>query len=284
MKQGDLMYKFKFQHILFGALSITILLSGCKQNVMQSNWKDGNIFIDGRYSDWQPGLTFNEKSNIGIGFANDSSNLYICLTSSDQQLMRQVVFRGFILDIDIPGAKRRQFGINYPTGNNDLDFSQFGRNQQSKRMPGFNQDTRLRFDDIHTEFILIGPGKDERQIVPLENDYGIEIKISRTRRQIVYEIKIPFSLMEDYWETDKFNLQSDLIVTFKTAELDISAIRSRTDMGGMPGGRPGGMTGGGRGGQRGGMRGGDRPSGQGTQRPSIESFEFRTKVTLASPE
>ncbi|MCK4641425.1 MAG: hypothetical protein KAU06_08805 [Candidatus Marinimicrobia bacterium] len=278
------MYNFKFQHLLFGALSITILLSGCKQNTMQSKWNDGNIFIDGRYSDWQPGLTFNEKSNIGIGFANDSSNLYICLTSSDQQLMRQVVFRGFILDIDIPGAKRRQFGINYPTGVSDFEFSQFGRNQQTKRMPGFDQDTRLRFDDIHTEFILIGPGKEDRQIVPLENDYGVEIKISRTRRQLVYETKIPFKLMKDYWQTDKFNLQSDLIVTFKTAELDIAAMRSRTDMGGIPGGRTGGMTGGGRGGQRGGMRGGGRPGGQGMQRPLLECFEFRTKVALARSE
>lgn len=279
------MYNFKFQHLLFGALSITILLSGCKQNVMQSKWNDGNIFIDGRYSDWQPGLIFNAKSNIGIGFANDSSNLYICLTSSDQQLMRQVVFRGFILDIDIPGAKRRQFGINYPTGISDLDFSQFGRNRWNNMTPGFDQDTRFRFNDIHTEFILIGPGKDDRQIVPLENDYGVEIKISRTRRQLVYEVKIPFTLMEDYWQTDKFDLQSDLIVTFKTAEMDIAAMRSRADMGGgMPGGRTGGMTGGGRGGQRGGMRGGDRPGGQGMQKPSMESFEFRTKVTLASPE
>jgi len=270
------MYNFKFQHLLFGALSITILLSGCKQKTMQSNWNDGNIFIDGRYSDWQPGLMFNEKSNIGIGLANDSSNLYICLTSSDQQLMRQVAFRGFILDIDIPGAKRRQFGINYPTGVSDLEFSQFGRNQQSKRTPGFDQDTQLRFDDIHTEFILMGPGKEDRQIVPLENDYGVEIKISRTRRQLVYEIKIPFTLMEDYWQTDKFNLQSDLTVTFKTAEIDIAAMRSRADTGGMQGG----MTGGGRGGQR----GGGRSSGQGGQKPSLESFEFRTKVLLASPE
>ncbi|MBL7067418.1 MAG: hypothetical protein ISS29_06115 [Candidatus Marinimicrobia bacterium] len=274
------MYKFKFQHLLFGALSITILFSGCKQNVLQSKWNEGKIFIDGRYSDWQPGLTFNEKSNIGIGFGNDSSNLYICLTSSDQQLMRQVMGRGFILGIDIPGAKRRQFGINYPTGVSDLDFSQFGRNQQSKSMSGFDQDTRLRFDDIHTEFILMGPGKEDRQILPLENDYGVEIKISRTRRQLVYETKIPFTLMKDYWQTDKFNLQSDLIVIFKTAELDIAAMRSRADTGGMPGGRSGGMTGGGRGGQR----GGGRPGGQGMQRPLLESFEFRTKVILANPE
>jgi len=278
------MYNFKFQHFLFGILSITILLSGCKRNIMQSRWNDGNIFIDGRYSDWQPGLSFNEKSNIGIGFANDSSNLYICLTSSDQQLMRQVMFRGFILGIDIPGAKRRQFGINYPTGISGPEFSQFDRNQQSKKMSGFDQDTRLRLDDIHTEFILMGPGKEDRQIVPLENDYDVEIKISRTRRQLVYEVKIPFTLMKDYWQTDKFNLQSDLIVTFKTAELDIAAMRSRTDMGGMPGGRPGGMTGGGRGGQRGGKRGGGYPGGQGMQRSSPESFEFRTKVILARPE
>ncbi len=278
------MYKFKFQYLLFGALSIITLLSGCKRNVMQSNWNDGNIFIDGCYSDWQPGLTFNEKSNIGIGFANDSSNLYICLTSSDQQLMRQVVFRGFIFDIDIPGAKRRQFGINYPTGVSDLEFYQFGRNRRNNMTPGFDQDTRLRFDDIHTEFILMGPGKEDRQIIPLENDYGVEIKISRTRRQLVYEVKIPFMLMKDYWQTDKFNLQSDLIVTFKTTELDIAAMRSRADMGGMPGGRPGGMTGGGRSGQRGGIRGGGHPGGQGMQRPSVESFEFRTKVILARHE
>jgi len=278
------MYKFKFQHLLFGALSIIILLSGCKQKTMQSNWNDGNIFIDARYSDWQPGLTFNEKSNIGIGFANDSSNLYICLTSSDQQLMRQVVFRGFILDIDIPGAKRRQFGINYPTGDSNLDFSQFGRNQQSKRTPGFDQDTRLRFDDIHTEFILIGPEKEDRQIVPLENNYGIEIKISRTRRQLVYETKIPFELVYQYLKIDHYGLPEGLTVTFKTAELDIAAMRSRANMDGMPGGRSGGVTGGGRGGQRGGIRGGGRPGGQGMQRPLMESFEFRTKVILASPE
>ncbi|NQT64607.1 MAG: hypothetical protein HQ554_00295 [FCB group bacterium] len=194
--------------------------------------------------------------------------------------MRQVMGRGFILGIDIPGAKRRQFGINYPTGVSDLDFSQLGRNQQSKSMSGFDQDTRLRFDDIHTEFILMGPGKEDRQIVPRENDYGVEIKISRTRRQLVYETKIPFELVYQYLKIDHYGLPEGLTVTFKTVVLDIAAMRSRTDTGGMPGGRPGGMTGGGRGGQR----GGGRPGDQGMQRPSLESFEFRTKVILASSE
>ncbi|HCL00567.1 MAG TPA: hypothetical protein DHW42_10755 [Candidatus Marinimicrobia bacterium] len=275
------MQKTKFQYVLIGILLSTILLSSCKKSVVQSSWNNGQIHIDGLYSDWQSNIMFNEKDNVGFGVANDSSRLYICLVASDRQLMRQVMNRGLECNIDVPGSKRRIFGIKYPTGIENVASAQMSRGQRGRMKPESGEDTNIRLEDLQTEFILLGPEKEEQQIIPLQNDYGIGIKTGRSYRQFVYEIQIPFRLINEYLIVDESKLKSELTVVFKTAEIDLSEMRSGAGRtGGRAGGHPGGMSGGGTGGQRGGGRTGS----PGMQRPTLEKFEFRTKVLLASPE
>jgi len=275
------MQNTKFQYVLIGILLSTILLSSCKKSVVQSSWNDGQIHIDVLYSDWQSNILFNEKHNVGFGVANDSSRLYICLVASDQQLMRQIMSRGFDCTIDVPGSKRRIFGIKYPTGIKNVEFAQTGRGQRGRMKPEPGEGPNIRLEDLQTEFILLGPGKEDQRIIPLQNDYGVALKTGRSYRQFVYEIQIPFGLINEYLISDRSKLKSELTVVFKTAQIDLTEMRSGAGRtGGRSGGHPGGMSGGGMGGQRGSGRIGS----SGMQRPALENFEFRAKVLLASPE
>lgn len=275
------MQNTKFQYLLIGILLSAISLSSCKKSVVQSSWNDGQIHIDGLYSDWQSNIMFNEKHNVGFGVANDSSRLYICLVASDQQLIHQIMSRGFECNIDIPGSKRRIFGIKYPTGIENVEFAQMGRGQRGRMKPEPGEGTNIRLEDLQTEFILLGPGKEDQRIIPLQNDYGVVLKTSRSYHQFVYEIQIPFSLINEYLIVDESKLKSELTVVFKTAQIYPTEMRSgagRTDR--RPGRRSGGISSGGMGGQRGGGRMGSPDM----QRPASEKFEFRAKVLLASPE
>jgi len=292
------MQKVKTPYLIGSLLATMILLSGCKETVLQSNWTDQPIIIDGYYDDWQSKLIFNQKKKIGFGIANDSTDLYLCLTSMDQNLARQIMMRGFILTVGLPGAKQRILGVKFPTGMNPELLMQFQQMRgETGQMPrggpgrGFEPDRDFGnpFEEIYTEFLLLGPGKDEQRFMPLDNDLGIHVNIGRSKRSFVYEIQIPFTVISQYLKNDPAFIPAEIVLRFKTAELDRSAMRpDRDGMGERPdggmgetGGRRGG-TGGGMGGPGGGMGGPGEMGAPGEM--SSSSFEFKTKVVLARPE
>jgi len=231
---------------------------------------------------------------------------------------------GFIIQIDQKGAKSHNFGIKFPLGMDGQGFQpmeppddmsqETGQNMRGheRPQPGMrgpqgmsslnrsgqnNQDNGFmeRMDDLQTELMLLGPGKGQETIVPLENDLGLEVKIGRDRQQLVYEIKIPFDLLGEYMQSEQISTTKPLKVNFSTVKIEMpSGGPGGGDMGGGPGGGMGGPGGGGMGGMGGGPDGGmggpgggmgggpgGGMGGPGNEDSSDQSFSYNISITLA---
>jgi len=262
---------------------VLLLFVQCQETEVSSVWNDNRIQVNGTFSDWQSHLIRVEKSNAIIGVANDSVNLYLCLTTSDQDIVRQIMMGGMIINLNLEAAKGRQLGIKFPVAMEAMPF-EVGRERGYRRTDRSDdeQDRFRMFHDTQTELVLLGPGKGEMQILPLMNPYGLKAALGQSQRQFVYELQIPFELMSTHFGIEPPQPGSVIGIAFETDKVEFA----RDFRGGPPGdfeggelpvgGLPGeGRRGGGPGGS------GDIP---GRQFPDLSVFEYQLKVTLAGPK
>jgi len=261
---------------------IVLLFVQCQETAVNSVWNENQIQIDGTFSDWQSRLIRDEKAGVIFGVSNDSGNLYLCLTTSDQSTVRQIMRGGLITNLNIKAVRGKQFGIKFPIAMEGMPF-EAGRERGTGRMDrSDDEQNRFRmFRDTQTELVLLGPEKGEMQIVPLMNSYGLKAVLGQSQRQFVYELQIPFELISSHLGIEVPQPGAVIGVAFKTGKMELAW----DFRGGPPGGfdrgeRPeGGMPGGGMGG------GGRGPGGApGGQLPDAQTFKYRVRVTIAGPK
>ena len=267
MKQKSMIY-------ISAMIMVSFILIGCNKGSVQSIWNDQQLKIDGFYADWGTNLLYNEKSNLGFAVANDSNCIYLCLVSADQQVIRQVMMRGLELKIDVPKMKGHTFKIKYPVGMEGMDMSMMRSMRSGGKMGGFDQDWMGEtggpdmtppMEEMQTEFHLYGPGRDDKRIIPMQNNMGIDINVGRSQRQLVYEIKIPIQLIKDYFEIDQSIAIAEMVLNFKMPEMKMADMPSRGGMGGPSGGGMGGHPG--------------RPDGMNS---NSDNFKFSVRASLAA--
>ncbi|HPC35045.1 MAG TPA: hypothetical protein P5268_01875 [Candidatus Marinimicrobia bacterium] len=260
------------------------LLSSCKKVAVQSVWNDGNIKIDAVVKDWGSHLVFDDKSKVSLGVANDSENLYLCWVTSDPDLHRQILMNGLIVEVDQKGSKSHHFGIKFPLGSGKQGNSPLMPPDDRPKPGSFEPSQKgnnflAKFNEQQTEFILLGPDDEQETLVPLKNDLGLEIQIGFERQQLIYELKLPFTVISQHLGVDQITNNKPLLVIFKTEKVEMPFGHPDDMMGGPGGmGRPeGGM--GGPGGRMGVPdRGMDRPD---TESSSRQAFSYKISVTLA---
>ena len=101
------------------------MLSGCVDLTMRSSWKDHEIIVDGKDTDWVPDVMAKEK-NVTFGACNDDENLYLCLSVTDKitkaQLMglfKQDFYVWIDTGIGMQERRFRNFGLRF---SNDSAF------------------------------------------------------------------------------------------------------------------------------------------------------------------
>ncbi|MDH5468417.1 MAG: hypothetical protein OEY25_13450 [Candidatus Aminicenantes bacterium] len=268
------------------ALSFILFLSifflvGCGLFEVDSKWRDRDIAIDGKSGDWLNAMLYFEEERISLGLLNDENFMYICMIVDDPFIRGQIVRQGFELWFNPKGGKKKIFGIRFPIGM--LEAEMPPEEMKTRRVPmkpsrdeldpeRLNQVLRRQMDELE----ILGPGKDESMRMPVEKAKGIEVKIEIASGMIVYELKVPLHLSDEF----PFAIGAkagDLIgVRLETPKMDSGQMRRRMG-GGM------GMPGGGRGGMDGGM-GGMRMPGGGMRPQMPKPLKIRAKVQLASAE
>ena len=98
------------------ATLLVLGLAGCRPAEVPSRWLDREIVIDGDPQEWKGAVYALDGEATVLGLINDSMSLYLCLVSSDPNVSRQVLGRGFTLWFDPSGGKERTFGIRFPLG------------------------------------------------------------------------------------------------------------------------------------------------------------------------
>lgn len=263
-------------------LSLSVFLPSCGSIDVTSTFRNRDIVIDANAEEWA-GLPLRKEKNVSFTVCNDSSYLYLLLTASDRGLERQIAMTGLDLWFDPSGGSDKVFGIRFPV------------HMPGDRAPGMMDDgggidrdpgePRI-FAVTSNDMEILGPGKDDRMILPLAEAKDLQLKMSMTSGQLVYELRVPLVRDARHPNGIATSLPLKVGVGLETTKVDAEGMRER--MAGMapPGGERGEMPPGEggmpRSGGMGGGRGGPGGRHEGLQRENTpQSLSVWATVTLA---
>jgi len=276
--------------------------SSCGSIDITSTLRNRAITIDGDAKDWS-GLSLYTEKKVSVSVCNDSTELYILLTTSDRSLQRQFSATGVNIWFDTTGGSDKTYGIHYPVrmpgGFGPQQRGTLGERQEEPRdarehpgaMQGEPGEPSLMMDVNSNDFEILGPGDDEKEVVSLMQAKDVKLKMSSSSGLLVFELRVP--LVRDPLHPHGIGARSAnaIGVGVETPKFDLPQMGEHggrgprgggsqdgegPGMGGGGGMPPGGMGGGGRGGP-----GGGGPPGGG-QKQSTESVSLWAKVIPAT--
>jgi hypothetical protein len=174
-----------YSSILKRSLPLVFMgLFGCSSGLkLTSEWRTGEIQIDGSDAEWQRGLYYDEETEMLYSVRNDDESLYLLLKTQNRSTQTQILRGGFTVWFDPSGGKARTFGLHYPLPREHTPLAAPEENFESPMAEGLDQ-TPLELE-------IIGPQSDNVQRMPVFDARGISVKTARTRGTIVYELCIP---------------------------------------------------------------------------------------------
>jgi hypothetical protein len=172
-------------------------------------WEKDSLVIDGNDGDWISPLALgDEKQLFNYRFSNDKNNLYIQLSTLDENTIQRILRGGLTVYINSHGVAEvaGAAGISFPTGNRVKKEGQLLNDR-----PELQQDKHIALNSV-ADYSLFG----FKQIKTPENyDYGkpntegIEIAVGLNRSNaLVYEAMVPLRSFLNANELNSFNRKS----------------------------------------------------------------------------
>ncbi len=97
---------------LFMIVSVFILLPGCGNKTIDSQWTDQKISVDGIAADWQNFKLQNyDKQDMFLGITNDKDNLYLLISFKGLALSRRFSMSGLTVWLDDENKKKKVLGV-----------------------------------------------------------------------------------------------------------------------------------------------------------------------------
>ncbi|WP_147314011.1 hypothetical protein [Deminuibacter soli] len=198
--------------------------------VTTGSWQQQPILIDGDDGDWHKPLTyFARKEKFAYSITNDSTSLYILL-STKEQLTQQKILQGgmtVVINTNAEMTDLNAASIGFPTGMSSH------RGKGILNRPAItNQTTQL--DDLK-DYSLSGFNKNDEinyYDYGKSNDAGVEVNLNfNAAGELVYEAKVPLNAIYG----DKHALGKNIAVGFLIDGLPPEA-------GGRSGGGGGGVS------------------------------------------
>lgn len=162
-----------------------LISAGCGRLNFVSVWRDREVVIDGKFTDWQNSTVYyDENKRVVVSLLNDKEYIYICLISRNREIEAKLIESGFTAWFDPDGGKNKVFGIRFPVGMKRMGMSIEDKDLEKKLevLEGLQDKMEL----------MIGPGKPPLGLSLDEaRQQGIEAKIGREKGYFVYELKVP---------------------------------------------------------------------------------------------
>jgi hypothetical protein len=270
--------------IVFCSVIVAVHFFGCSSSIeIASRKADHPIRVDGKIDEWQGNLAYLKEKKLALGFFDDGSSFYMCMTTNDRQTQQQVLGMGLTVWLDPTGSEEETVGIHFPLGamgrEQPPDRGGFPMEQGQQQGP---EEMQGMVEKLNGQMEIIGPEKDQQRRLLVPSSEGYDVKVDLHEGRLVYELQIPLPKTGD---------KGILGVGFETPELVKSRMPQPGGEGGEgPGGMPpggGGMPPGGGGPPGGGMGRGGPPGGGmgpgGGSRPSMpEALNVWVHVRLSS--
>jgi len=196
-----------------------VVSSGCGKLNFFSTYRDREIIIDGKYTDFGNAMVYyDEKDKVAVNLLNDNDYLYICLISRNRKIETKLMESGFLVWFDPNGGKKKNFGIRFPIGLREmgiplekakkgLDANWRDQEDISDKIDKENEvdislDKQLvTLEGLQDKLMIMGPPPVRGKSPPgnkdmelnLQNTFnmGIEAKVGRQNGYFVYELKVP---------------------------------------------------------------------------------------------
>jgi len=266
--------------LILTLLLLGLTLAGCGSNITLVSKKavTGEIAIDGSDKDWEGSMGVVPDKNMAIAAKKDDKYRYLCISTSDENLIRKIIAGGLTLWFNEDGSEAKTFGVKFPTGKmkefgeGALPGMRGGADQpeameppENMGMPG-EEGTNMKkrpLRDIKFDELELYQGEDDQfprlmGTSRAASKYNVNASASLTKGSFVYEIAIPYK--NDFIELPQDTKESFFGLGLETGEVTMPS------RGGMPGGSPpddGGGFGGGMPGGSGGFGGGPGGGGPG---------------------
>jgi hypothetical protein len=274
--------------LLLLAFAGLILMGGCKNTEVHSQWSAEPVKVDGEMTEWPSGSTvYFEDSGVQLGLRNDSQNLYILFRFSNQAWARAIRRGGLTLWLDNSGKKKKDFGIRYAGGPSPSEMQEGQMPNRGGFLDSLTPEQQQRFIDMQTaaahQIIVINKKSDQEITISADGSSGPVVSFGSPQGTYTYEFSIP--LQKSDLSHYGIGAQPGQAISLGLewggmSESNRERMREESGGGGR-GGIGGGQHGGGRGGGMGGGRGGGPRGGSGMQPPAKQ--EIWVKTQLASP-
>jgi hypothetical protein len=165
-----------------------------------STWRDRDIKVDGSDEEWRGQELPVKGERFSLGIMNDDQWLYLCLPTKDPGTRTTIGLMGVVVWLDRAGGKKQTFGIHFPVPNppgaggvrRPPPPSSGGEGRaappegQPQEVPG------------QREIGILGPGKNDARLVPIDQAGGIEARVGVHQELMVYEIRVPLHRTADH--------------------------------------------------------------------------------------
>ena len=200
--------------------STVILLTGCEIPELKSRWRDREIVIDGKESEWGNYIQYyHEKSKTIICMFNDDTYLYIKVSTPNKMMQQQLTLQGLTIWFDPECSQKKAFGIHFPIG-----LQNYGKNtiRLDARTRSRQDQAKLKIiiEESQNEVEILGPGLDESFTMSTADaeKNGISVKIGRPKEVLVYELKVPLDKSGQHYYAIGTCIAEKIGIGFETGE------------------------------------------------------------------
>ncbi|WP_207632758.1 hypothetical protein [Foetidibacter luteolus] len=184
----------------FGCLLVgAVLMYGCGSSkaaaendyLQGASWQARPLNVDGYDSDWVKPLPYHDKKEkLDFNILNDSTNLYIIMTTADELTQRKILQGGLTVWVNNIAEKTEQnaAGIAFPLG----ERSSKGKSILPIMGPG-SKNKVMELDQLK-DYSLFGFGDEGVENVTYgePNKQGVQVRLDfNEAEQLVYEAAIP---------------------------------------------------------------------------------------------
>ncbi len=148
---------------------------------LTSKWRTEAVNVDGLSTDWQTPEPL--ERGLTVGAVNDGEFLYLIVSARDAEAIAYIS-TGLIVWLDPAGRRGETFGLRLEGVEQPL-------------LPGMTPTAAPTASSaristmVLDQFDVLGPGKNQRRLVDLTPELGIELASSRAETEVAYELRIP---------------------------------------------------------------------------------------------
>jgi hypothetical protein len=159
---------------------------GAAPPALTSLWRSAPVTIDGAPNEWPPLTTVDRGPDVAV--QNDGEFAYIVVSANDTK-WRPMLEGGIVLWLDERGGKSQTLGIWLP---GPAEATPSGATPEPTATAGPSGVTT----EVLDQFDLLGPGKNQRRLVDITPELGIEVACGLIGDAVVYEVKVPLQRTE----------------------------------------------------------------------------------------